>query len=163
MTVALQVGQFALAGIAALVIVGFATTIASRRIGEREAITDARSTTVERAEGRVGRVLTDGILTGDPAAVAAVSQAVQNGVLDASLVRVKLWAPDGTILYSDEQRLNGTTYQLGADEQASLQTGKIEAQISDLHEAREPLRARLRPAARGLPPDPHAVGPACPL
>ena len=51
--VAIQVGQFALVGVIALVIVGLATAIASRRIGEREAITDARSSAVIRAQNLV--------------------------------------------------------------------------------------------------------------
>ncbi|MEQ1788142.1 MAG: histidine kinase [Acidimicrobiales bacterium] len=131
-TVAVQVGQFALAGIVALAVVGFATTIASRRVGERQAVTDARSTTVARAQGRVERVLTDGILDGDPAAVEAVATVVERGVLDESLVRVKLWTEDGTIVYSDEPRLTGVTYDLGPDELESLASGAIEAEVSDL-------------------------------
>lgn len=131
-TVALQVGQFALAGIVALGIVGLGTTIAARRVGEREAITEARSIAVARAQGSVTPVLTDGILDGDSAAVSAVSRVVEQSVLDDSLVRVKLWNASGKIVYSDEKRLIGNTYQLGADEEASLRTGAIEADVSDL-------------------------------
>jgi signal transduction histidine kinase len=130
--VARQVGQFAAAGVVALVVVAWATTIASRRVGEREAISDARSTTVARAEGVVTRALSDDILTADPEAVAAVGRAVEQGVLDPSLVRVKVWARDGTILYSDEPRLVGAQYVLGADQARSLDTGAIEAEVSDL-------------------------------
>jgi len=130
--VAVQVGKFALAGVVALAVVGLATAIAARRIGEREAITDARATTVARAQGLVERELTDGILTGDPASVAAVAAVVERGVLDDSLVRVKLWTRGGTIAYSDEARLTGTTYVLGPDEVASLETGAIEAEVSDV-------------------------------
>jgi signal transduction histidine kinase len=131
-TVAVQVGQFALAGVIALAVVAFATTIASRRVGEREAITEARSTTVARAQGLVEQVLTDGILDGDPEAISAVAGVVEQGVLDDSLVRVKLWTADGTIIYSDEPRLTGVTYDLGDDELGSLATGAIEAEVSDL-------------------------------
>ena len=53
-------------------------------------------------------------------------------MLDGSLVRVKLWNEDGTIVYSDEPRLVGTHYTLGADEKAALASGKIEAEVSDL-------------------------------
>jgi signal transduction histidine kinase len=130
--VAIQVGQFALAGVVALAVVGYATTIASRRVGEREAITDARSTTVARAQGLVEGVVTDGLVEGDPSAVRAVADVVEQGVLDDSLVRVKLWSADGKIVYSDEPRLIGVTYDLGADEVASITNGSIEAEVSDL-------------------------------
>ena len=53
-------------------------------------------------------------------------------MLDGSLVRVKLWNADGTIVYSDEPRLVGTHYTLGADEKAAFSSGKIEAEVSDL-------------------------------
>ena len=130
--VALEVGRFALAGVVALVIVGVATAIASRRVGEREAIANARTTTVTKAEGLVAPALSDGVLERSPTALAAVDDVVRDDVLDASLVRVKLWNADGTIVYSDESRLIGTRYALGSDEQAAISSGKIDAEVSDL-------------------------------
>jgi signal transduction histidine kinase len=132
--VALQVGQFALAGLVALVIVGVATSIASRRVGEREATSDARSTTVIRAQSVVTPALSDALLDGDPAALASVDDVVRRSVLDDSLVRVKLWSADGTIVYSDEEALVGTRWELGAEERSAMATGRIEAEVSDLGE-----------------------------
>lgn len=131
-TVARQVGQFTLVGIVAVVIVGLATSIASRRVGEREAIVDARTKTLVKAQGLVEPVVTDELLNGDPAAVAKVAAVVPRDVLDDSLVRVKIWNRDGTIVYSDEPRLIGSHYTLGPDELAALDTGVIEADVSDL-------------------------------
>ena len=105
--VARQVGLFALAGVLAVGLVGIATAIASRRVGEREAIADARSATLVKAQGLVEPVLTDALLTGDPAAFARVDSVVKAGVLDHSVVRVKIWTADGVIVYSDEPRLVG--------------------------------------------------------
>jgi signal transduction histidine kinase len=127
-----QVGQFALAGVVALGVVGLGTAIAARRIGEREAITEARATAVARASSSIEPALTDAILIGDPAAVEAVGTVVRLGVLDKTMVRVKLWTPEGKVVYSDEPRLIGTTYTLGAAEQASIRTGAIEAEVSNL-------------------------------
>jgi two-component system, NarL family, sensor kinase len=131
-TVARQVGQFTLAGIAAATIVALATAVASRRVGEREAIVDARSTALLKARGLVAPVVTAGLSQSDAAAVAAVATVVERDVLDRSLVRVKIWRSDGTIVYSDEPRLIGTRYELGADEQTALADGLIEAEVSDL-------------------------------
>lgn len=130
--VAKQVGQFTLAGLAAAAIVAFATGIASRRVGEREAIIDARSTTLLKARGLVLPVLTDGLSVGDPAAIEAIDTVVARDVLDDSLIRVKIWRADGTIVYSDEPRLIGTKYVLGEDEVAAIADGLIEAEVSDL-------------------------------
>ena len=131
-TVARQVGQFTAAGILAVVIVGLATSVASRRVGEREAIVDARTKTLAKAQGFVEPVVTDGLLTGQTAAVAKVSTVVQRDVLNDSLVRVKIWNRDGTIVYSDEPRLIGARYTLGTDELNALDAGVIEAEVSDL-------------------------------
>ena len=131
-TVARQVGQFTLVGIVAVVIVGLATAIASRRVGEREAVVDARTKTLAKAQGFVEPVVTDGLLTSTPAAIRKVAPVVKRDVLDASLVRVKIWSRNGVIVYSDEPRLIGTRYTLGADEVRALDTGVIEADVSDL-------------------------------
>lgn len=130
--VAIQVGQFALAGAIALLIVGLATAVASRRIGEREAITDARSSAVIKAQLVVEPEMSDDLLTGSTAAIARLDRVVRRDVLDGSVVRVKIWDSHGKILYSDEPRLIGEPYVLGADERVSLASGAIEASVSDL-------------------------------
>jgi len=129
--VTVQVGKFAVAGVVALAVVGLGTSIASRRVGQREAVSDARTTTLAKAQGLVEPALEDGILTGSHDARARLD-AMKGDVLDSALVRVKVWDAGGTIVYSDEPRLIGTTYELGDDQQASITTGRIEAEVSDL-------------------------------
>src|SRR4051812_25530326 len=81
-----QVGQFALAGLIALAIVGLATAIASRRIGEREAVSDARTTTLTTAKGLVEPAIQNELLDDDPQARADLDRVVRRDVLDGSLV-----------------------------------------------------------------------------
>jgi signal transduction histidine kinase len=130
--VARPVAQFLAAGLIAVLIVGVATAAASRRVGQREAIADARSTTLVRAQSLVEPVVEDGLADGDPAAVQAIADAVQRGVIDDSLVRVKIWTGDGRIVYSDVRALEGSVYPLGEEERDALDTGVIEAEVSDL-------------------------------
>jgi signal transduction histidine kinase len=131
-TVTRPVVFFALAGIVAVTIVGVATAIAARRVGTREATVDARTTTLIKAQTVVEPAVRDGLLTAQPAAVARIDEVVKKSVLDRSLVRVKIWTRDGRIVYSDEPRLQGTSYQLGNDEVAAIDSGVIEAEVSDL-------------------------------
>jgi two-component system, NarL family, sensor kinase len=126
--------QFLVAGIVAVAIVGIATAVASRRVGQREAIADARTTTLIKAQTIVEPVVTDGLATGSPDAVDAVGRVVEAQVLDDSLVRVKIWARDGRIVYSDEAQLIGAQFELGEDEVEAIDNGVIEAEISDLGE-----------------------------
>lgn len=130
--VAVPVIQFALIGLAAVVIVGLATATASRRVGQREAITDARTTTLIKAQGLVEPLVTNGLAVGDPAAVATVANVVEHNVIDSSLVRVKIWSANGTILYSDAHQLEGAKYGLEPDEVRTLRDGLIAADVSDL-------------------------------
>lgn len=133
--VARQVAQFAVLGLAAVVIVALATATASSRVGQREAITDARTTTLIKAQGLVEPVVTDRLMAGDPAAVAAVAEVVEGSVLDASLVRVKIWDETGTIVYSDEHSLVGQRFTLEADELDAMRSGLIKADVTDLKAA----------------------------
>jgi signal transduction histidine kinase len=48
------------------------------------------------------------------------------------VVRIKIWTASGRILYSDEHRLIGSSYVLGAAERRALLTGGVDAEVSDL-------------------------------
>ena len=126
-----QVGQFLAVGLVALAVVGLGTSIASRRIGEREAVAEARTRTLIKAQGLIEPVLDDALLTGSPEARARID-ARRADVMTDQLVRMKLWSAAGTVVYSDEPQLIGTTYGLGEDERESIETGRIEAEVSDL-------------------------------
>ena len=60
------------------------------------------------------------------------------------MLRIKIWTADGRIVYSDETRLIGDRFPLGADELEVLASGGTDAEISDLSRAGEPLRAQGR-------------------
>ena len=63
----------------------------------------------------------------------ALDRVVRAKVLLGSLARIKIWTPEGRIIYSDESQLIGSVFPLAADETAALATGVAgEPQISDL-------------------------------
>lgn len=96
------------------------------------AIEEAKHTTREVARAAVVPDLRDGLLTGDPAAIAAMDRIVRERVLNERVVRVKIWSHTGTILYSDEPRLIGSTFPLEPADANSLRTGVLAAHLSDL-------------------------------
>ena len=61
-----------------------------------------------------------------------MDRVVKERVLSGSIVRVKIWAADGRILYSDEPRLVGRGSALGEDEREALVSGLVNAELSDL-------------------------------
>jgi two-component system, NarL family, sensor kinase len=80
-----------------------------------------------------------GLLAGEPAAIAAVDDVVVARVLSSSIVRVKIWSADGRVLYSDEAAEIGGRYRLGEDEQQLLRTGGAAVEVSSLDRAENRL------------------------
>jgi two-component system, NarL family, sensor kinase len=124
--------QFALSGLAAMLIVALAATIVLRRAGETESVRDARRLTEVLGRSVVVPNLTDGVVSGNRTQLAAFDRLVHARVLRSPVVRVKLWTSRGRIAYSDEPRLIGARYALGDDEVAALRGNGLEAGISDL-------------------------------
>lgn len=124
-----QVIAGALVVLAVVAVVG---VIASRRLAEAAAVTDAAKTADVLAEVVAQPALSDGLLTGSPAALRAMDQAVRAHVLGPSIVRVKIWDPTGRILYSDAPSLIGERFPLGAAEKDVLTNPQTRADVSDL-------------------------------
>ena len=145
-SVARLVYRFALAGLLTMFLVALATGLVSRHIATTQAVSDARDIAWITGNGIIQPALTDALADGDPNAIAALDPVVRSSVLRNSLVRVKIWRPDGTIVYSDEPRLIGRQFDLGAAEQRVLRTDNALAHVSDLEEEEnqyEPPDAKL--------------------
>jgi two-component system NarL family sensor kinase len=126
--------RFGLGAIAALTLVSAFTALASRSIGTDQAIGEARKVTFIIAKAVIENNADSKLFNGDVAEQQRLDQVVHAAVLSSSLVRVKLWTEDGTIIYSDEQLLIGHTYTLDADKAAMFanKAADPEADVSDL-------------------------------
>lgn len=144
-SVASFVVRFAIAGFVALVVVAMLTAVASRRIGTEQAIDEAKRVAFVSASGIVAPLLGDDVVEMDREALDRVDSAVRDFVLQGSLVRVKIWREDGTIVYSDEPRLIGEQFDLGEAELGVFATGEQVAEVSDLSapENRFEIEAKL--------------------
>ena len=130
-SVARTVLVFAVLGALVVVLVGVAGYLVIRQVAIDRAIEQARELTAFSAQVVEARV-SDGVVTGDAEATGTIARVIGDAVLHDPIVRVKLWGPDGTILYSDELRAIGETYASGAQELAELADGKVAADVSDL-------------------------------
>ena len=129
------VTQFLLAGLAAVILITAASVYVVRRNASSEAVRDAREVAAIDGHAIVEPVLGDDVLAGDPAARARLDDIVRRRVLTERAVRVKVWSPDGRVLYSDEHRLIGDRFTLGTAELAAFREGRVDADVSDLTEA----------------------------
>jgi signal transduction histidine kinase len=135
--------RFSLAGLLAMFLVALGTGLVSRQVGTEQAVADARRVGYLTGKGIVEPAVTDGLLTRDPAAVAAVDAVIRRSVLLDSLLRVKIWRGDGTIVYSDEPRLMGQRFPLGEEETDVLRSsGSIEAEVSDVRRPENHFESR---------------------
>jgi two-component system, NarL family, sensor kinase len=125
--------QFGVAGIIAALLLALAGVAVLRKTGTDEATKDAKRVTNLVASGIVQPQVTDGLLRHDPAAIAKVDRVVRQHVLRDPVVRIKMWSPDGTIVYSDEHRLIGKHFPEHArDVQHDLGNNGVDAEVSDL-------------------------------
>ncbi len=122
-----------------LIVVTIGGSLAARRLAEREAVNDSAGTADVLAETVVQPALTDGLLAGDEAAQRTFDEMVRDRVLSDAVVRVKIWSPDGTVLYADQPDLIGRTFPLDAEEREVLGEPRTVAAISDLDRAENAL------------------------
>src|SRR3954465_6833886 len=80
----------------------------------------------------IAPLLTDAVVDGDPAALRRLDRAVRNHLLHEPTRRVKVWSPDGRIVYSDEHRLIGRRFELDAEDRALMKSGGAASELSDL-------------------------------
>ncbi len=126
------VARFALVGVIALAVVGVVSFLVMRHIGTSEAIDNASEVTGIVGRGIVQPNLSRGLLEGRPSSIARFDGIVRRRALRDPIVRVKLWTRSGRLVYSDEPRLIGKRYRLGADDLRALRTGEVASDVSDL-------------------------------
>jgi signal transduction histidine kinase len=124
--------RFAAAGLVAVVVIGLGVVAVLQRVGVNEAISDAKQVSRLAGEGIVAPQLTRGVLAGRSLDLERLDDVVRARVLPSGIVRVKVWSAAGRVVYSDEPRLVGAAYPLGADDRAALATGRVDAELSDL-------------------------------
>jgi len=130
-----EVARFAAGGLVAACLVAAGTFVVVSRDAEAQAIGHAKDITQVEGIGIVEPALSDSLLSGDPASIAALDRIVRQRILSGDVVRVKLWTAAGTVIYSDEPRLIGRRFTLDSAELASIRSGAADAGVSDLTDA----------------------------
>jgi two-component system NarL family sensor kinase len=118
--------------VAALLLAG--SVWAGHRAARSESLADARATNGLLASLLIEPHLSDGVLTGDPRARAALDEVVEGALRKAAVVRIKIWNGDSRIVYSDDPRLVGRRFPLSAEKQRILRNGGTLAEPTSLRE-----------------------------
>ena len=124
--------QFIVSGFVAVALLGLAAVAIMRKSGTDEAIREAQQITRLAGDGVVAPRIQPGLLAERPASISTMDALVHDSVIKGSVVRVKIWRPDGTIVYSDEHRLIGKRFELAPGELQALNDRGVDAEISNL-------------------------------
>jgi len=124
--------QVAVAVAVAFAVVAVSGLLVFQRIAKQEAVHQVAEVTDIIAESVVQPALTDAMATDPAGASAGLDPVVRNGLLSTQVVRVKLWSPQGLVLYSDERRLIGKSFALDDEARSALTAPRTEAGITDL-------------------------------
>jgi len=128
-----SVARYFASALIAVVVISVLGVFAFRRLGQDEAIRDAKDQTRASAFWAIDPKLIDRVFDDDRQALAELDQLVRTRILvDSSVVRVKIWDRAGEIVYSDEPRLIGARYAIPADERDEFMSTTIDAEVSDL-------------------------------
>ncbi len=105
----------------------------ARHIARKDALAEAlRSARV--LSTTVFAPLITSLMAGDSDAVARLDDAFRVRSRDGSLVRVKVWQRDGTVLYSDDHSVIGKRFELDADVAESIDEQLGTANLSSLQD-----------------------------
>ncbi|MFG6445840.1 sensor histidine kinase [Microbacterium sp. P07] len=121
--------------VAVLIAIGVLASFGAQWLAEREAVNDAANVTDVLADAVIRPALTIGLADGDPESVSAFDRIIRDQVLGDSVVRVKIWNPQGRVLYADEPELIGRSFELDEAQRQALATPSTRAAVSDLSEA----------------------------
>ena len=123
---------FLATGFVTLVVVVLVTSALSRQAADEEAVADARALTQVLGRSVAQPDIPEGLVDGDAAAIDRLDRSVLDRLLVGDVRRIKVWAADGTVLYSDRTELIGAVYPLGDDELDVIENGGTDAELSDL-------------------------------
>lgn len=126
--------KFLLMGVLALVLVALPVTFWVRAEAEDHALHEAILVTQRLADHTAGPLVTEKLLAGDPAAVSELDQKVGPWLDKEGVLRIKIWNPDGKVVYSDQSALIGQVFELRAPERKLLAGGEATASLGHQQE-----------------------------
>lgn len=136
------VQRFALTVVALLLVMAAASVVLAQKIAREETVDAATHQAGHLAQALGGRYFdTDPEHPEAAARMRRFDRLVRDRIADGSVLRVKVWAPDGTVLYSDEPRQVGRRFTLEPRRQALFESGGADADLTGL-EADENLLDR---------------------
>lgn len=137
-SLARALATFTAAGLVALVLLAGLGTAVLERIGASEALREAQDTS-ELVRRALQPDLTDALVAGDPDALAALRLHVAERAVSEQVRAVKVWAPDGRVVFADAPEVVGRRFPLDSRQRTALETGGPTSRVTRLDEPENEL------------------------
>ena len=124
--------QHAAISLVALVAVGTLAAIICVQVVQDQALHRAEANGESIAVDVVAPKVNPAVEQGDTGALIALHRQVQFRIGTDTIQRIKVWTPDGMILYCDDPRQIGLHFPLDEDDLDALNSGGVDSDISDL-------------------------------
>ena len=124
--------QHAAISLVALIAVGALAAIICVQVVQDQALHRAEANGESIAVDVVAPMVNPGVEEGDTDSLVALHRQVQFRMATDTIQRIKVWSPDGMILYCDDPRQIGLHFPLDEDDLDALNSGGVDSDISDL-------------------------------
>ena len=124
--------QHAAISLVALLAVGALAAIICIQVVQDQALHRAEDNGEHIANDVVAPMVTPGVEQGDIPSMKKLDDQVRSRMAGDTIQRIKVWSPEGRILYSDDAEQIGLHFPLDKDDLNALRTGGVDSDISDL-------------------------------
>jgi signal transduction histidine kinase len=112
-----------------------ATIVVAHQVAQDVALRHAKMRGVTFARVVSGPLVSRGVTAGRPRDLEAFTTVMQNRLRDRSIVHIKVWSPDGRVIWADEHGLRGRRFALEPGVRRLFRTGGAIADMSSLEKA----------------------------
>lgn len=124
--------RFVVLSLLALVLLTGTTLVLGERIARAKALEDARIQAMGIANRLAAPLVDARVRAGEPGASDQLDTVMANRMRDGSVRHVKIWDVDGRLIWTDQTRLLGRTFELSEDVEELFGTRGATAELSEL-------------------------------
>jgi signal transduction histidine kinase len=134
--------RFVAASVVVLIAVGIATVLLARTVSRDVALRHAKERGVTFAQVVSAPLVDSGVRNADPERLGEFTEVMENRLQDRSMVHIKVWDPEGHIIWADTPGLRGEKYTLEAPVRRLFDSGGAIASLGS-----NKRRATLEPGS----------------
>ena len=146
--------RFVAFSVATLLLLAVGAVVVGERIAKQWAIDDARLRGAAVANVIAGSLVDGRVRQGNQEALGRLGAVLRNAMAHGGIEHVKLWTPEGKVLWSDEDAVVGQRFPLDPAVQRLFGTEGVTAELSTLDKAENTPSAERASCSRCTPAPP---------